>query len=100
MLDEFIDRAWSCFNKMDKKPPDRNLHPSNIVAETLKRRSSMAGPLVLDASIFPDNQVTTGYAGTFLIVLGEPATLGCRIQTTLGECSVSPHYLSPSKSNL
>lgn len=56
MLDELFDQAWRCFNKMDKKPPDRNVDPKSIVTDTLKRRSSMAGPIVLDASMLPDRQ--------------------------------------------
>ncbi|KAI6190357.1 hypothetical protein M3Y97_00108900 [Aphelenchoides bicaudatus] len=56
MLDELFDRAWSCFNKMDKKPPDRNANPSMLAVETLKRRSSIAGPMVLDPSVLPDRQ--------------------------------------------
>lgn len=57
MLDELIDQAWRCFHKMDKKPPDKNLDPSNnMLADTLKRRSSLAGPLILDPSVLPDRQ--------------------------------------------
>lgn len=56
MLDELIDQAWRCFNKMDKKPPDRNLDPQNVVVETLKRRSSLAGPIILNPDALPDRQ--------------------------------------------
>lgn len=56
MLDELIDQAWRCFNKMDKKPPDTNIDPQSIVVETLKRHSSPAGSLLLNPSVLPDRQ--------------------------------------------
>lgn len=55
MLDELIDQAWRCFNKTDKKPPDRSAE-QNVVAETLKRRSSLAGPIILNPGALPDRQ--------------------------------------------
>ncbi|KAI6185711.1 hypothetical protein M3Y98_00053500 [Aphelenchoides besseyi] len=45
MLDELIDRAWSCFNRMDKKPPDKT------AGEEPSR-----SPMSLDASALPDRQ--------------------------------------------
>lgn len=56
MLDELIDQAWKCFNKMDKKPPDRTVDSSSIMADTLKRSSSISGQLILDPSVLPDRQ--------------------------------------------
>lgn len=69
MLDDLIDRAWSCFNKMDKKPPDRSTNSSMIVAETLRRRSSIGGPMILDPSFLPDKQKLDSEFKQLLVVV-------------------------------